>query len=327
MTRTIDDTFSLSIVSPVFNEKDIVPELIKEIHRAIEQIAFPGKLEIVLVNDGSSDGSDDVLDRVAGEFPGQIKVVHLARNFGLETAISAGLDHTTGDAVIVMDSDLQDDPAAIGPFLEKWTEGYDVAYAVRTSRKESFLRRFAFWLFYRGLKLVAEIDLPLDASNFALMDRRVVNQLCAMPERNRYLRGLRAWIGFRQTGVPVPRLARHGEESRLGFRGQWKLAMNALFSFSYVPLFLFRILGIASVFLSVALIFYAVFAKWVMGIDVQSWASLMVAVSFFGGMNLLGLGTLGEYLARVFDEVRARPLYTVERVVQHGANSPDTQAP
>jgi polyisoprenyl-phosphate glycosyltransferase len=314
MARSLDDTFVLSVVSPVYNERDSVRPLFGEIRAALDKSSFPGRLEMIWVNDGSTDGSGAELDAMALEAPGETRVVHLARNFGQEVAIAAGLDHATGHAVAVIDSDLQDDPSALGALLDKWREGYDVVYAVRASREEPAWQRLAFWLFYRGLKRIAAIDLPLDASNFALMDRRVAAQLRAMPERNRYLRGLRAWVGYRQTGVPVARRARSRSRSRLGLRGQWKQAMDAVFSFSYVPLFAFRVLGVLSVGLSVLLILWALYAKLVMNIDVKSWASLMVAVSFFGGMNLLGLGIVGEYLARVFDEVRARPLYTVDRV-------------
>lgn len=316
MERNAGPSSIFSIVSPVYNEEDNIEAFIEEVREAFGKMGFPGSLEIVLVNDGSSDGSSALLDEIAARFPSEIKIVHFARNFGLETAVSAGLDYSSGDTVIVMDSDLQDDPVAFGPLLEKWKEGFDVVYVVRTSREESALRRLAFWAFYRTLRWMANTDLPLDASNFALMDRRIVDRLCSLPEHNRYLRGLRAWLGFKQTGIPIPRRARLSHDTRLGFRGQWRLAMDAVFSFSYAPLFAFRLIGIAAIGSSFLLIFYALFAKLIMGIDLQSWASLMVSISFFGGINMLGLGVLGEYVARMFDEVKGRPLYIVDRVTE-----------
>jgi dolichol-phosphate mannosyltransferase len=167
---------------------------------------------------------------------------------------------------------------------------------------------------------IANIPLPADASNFALMDRRVVEILREMPERNRFLRGLRAWIGFRQTGVPVARRARHSGKTRLGLRGQWKLAMNAVFAFSYVPLFVFRLAGALSILFSVALILWALYYKLIVGLEVKAWASLLIATSFLGGINLFGLGIIGEYVARIHDEVRGRPNYIVHRITRHAAH-------
>jgi len=305
----------IDIIAPVYNERENVRPFIDELWKATELMADDVSCRLVLVNDGSTDGSADELDACARAYPGRMKVVHLARNFGMEAAISAGFDQSTGDAVIVLDSDMQDDPAVFPEFVARWREGYDVVYAVRSSREESVLRRALFWAFYRTLGWIAQVPLPADASNFALMDRRVVDAVRALPERTRFIRGLRAWVGFRQTGVAVPRRARYDGSTRLGLRGQWRLAMNAVFSFSYVPLFLFRLAGTSALILCGFLILWALWCKWVAA-PPQAWASLYITISYLGGVNLLGIGILGEYVARIHDEVKGRPNYVCDRV--HG---------
>ncbi|MBI2422055.1 MAG: glycosyltransferase family 2 protein [Candidatus Hydrogenedentes bacterium] len=303
----------ISVVAPVYNERENIRVFVKEVLIALEALDNPGPHELILVNDGSTDGTEDELDACAKDHPGVLRVLHLARNFGMEPAIEAGLDRARGEAVIVLDSDLQDDPSAFAAFVEKWREGYDVVYAVRSSRQESLPRRALFSLFYRVLGHIAQIDLPVDASNFALIDRNVADALRAMPERNRFLRGLRAWVGYRQIGVPVARRARHAHRTRLGLRGQWKLAMNAIFAFSYVPLFVFRFAGLIALIFSLLLIAWALYYKLVVGLDIKAWASLLIATSFLGGINLLGIGVIGEYVARIHDEVKGRPNYIVRR--------------
>ncbi len=307
----------LSAVAPVYNERENIRSFVAEVLSALQAVNPPGGHELILVDDGSHDGSGGELDACALEYPGVVTAVHLARNFGMEPAISAGLEEATGHAVIVLDSDGQDDPGAFRDFVQKWREGFEVVYAVRASRQESALRRFLFWSFYRVLGRIANIELPPDASNFALMDRCVVDTLRAMPERNRFLRGLRAWVGFRQTGVPVARRERRRGKTRLGLRGQWKLAMNAIFAFSYVPLFLFRLAGLAALGLCAVLILWALYAKLIAGLELRAWASQLITTSFFGGVNLLGLGVIGEYVARIHDEVKGRPNFVVHRVTRH----------
>lgn len=312
-TRTCGPDFLLSIVAPVYNEAEGIEGFVREVREHAEALGSEGRVEIVLVNDGSGDGSAAILDRLAAASPGLLRVVHLARNFGHGAAVAAGLDHARGDAVILMDADFQDDPAAFAPLLAKWKEGFDVVYVERTSRQENPLSRGVFWLFYRVFKWVAATQSPLDAGTFGLMDRRVVDQLGKLPERNRYLPGLRAWVGFRQTGVPIPRRARYDRSTRVGLRGLWTLGMNAIFSFSYVPLFVFRIAGVLSVLLSLVLIAAAVYLHLTRN-DVGPWPAILAATSFLGGINLFGIGLLGEYIARIYDEVKCRPVYVVDRV-------------
>ena len=302
---------TLSIVAPVYNEAAILDEFVAELLACRPKLKTIARYEIVLVDDGSDDGSAEKLDAICAVHGDEIQVIHLARNFGHVAAVAAGLDHASGDAVILMDADLQDDPAAFAGMVEKWREGYAVVYAVRTSRQESTLRRLAFRTFYRLVRLLSDTPIPLDAGNFSLMDRRVVDVIRTLPERNRYLPGLRAWAGFRQVGLPVPRRPRRHSASRVGLRGLWKLSMNAVFSFSYVPLSLFRLIGAMSIGLSALLMAFVLYHKLFTGLALPAWASQMVTISFFGGINIFGIGILGEYIARIYDELKGRPLYVV----------------
>lgn len=304
----------ISVVAPVYNEAKGLERLVQEIRQGLQAAEWTGRWEILLVNDGSVDGSGEMLDELALRYPGEIRVVHLARNFGHTAAVTAGLDHARGQVVILMDSDLQDDPAAFLPMVDKWREGYDVVYAQRTDRQESFVAKLGFWGFYRLISWISDTKLPLDAGNFALMDRCVVDHLRKLPEQNRYLPGLRAWVGHRQIGIPVPRRQRYDNSTRVGYRGLWKLAMNAVFSFSYVPIFLFRAVGLVVVLLSAFLVCFALYHKCITGKAVAAWASQLSSTAFFSGINLLGIGVIGEYVARIYDEVKGRPRYIVERV-------------
>ena len=312
----------ISVVTPVYNERENLDAFVREVCAALADYDY----ELILVNDGSTDGSGAALDALATAHPGVVTAIHLSRNFGMEPAISAGLAASTGAAVIILDADLQDDPAAFKAFIAAWEDGADVAYAVRSSREEFWMRRLLFWGFYRLLSWIANVELPLDASNFALMDRKVVDTLLALPERNRFLRGLRAWAGFQQVGVPVARRKRQHGATRLGLRGQWKLAMNAIFAFSYAPLMLFRFAGALTLVLSAGLIVWALYYKLIAGLEIRAWASQLISISFFGGINILGIGVIGEYVARIHDEVKGRPNYVVQRVTKMQASGGDVAA-
>lgn len=317
MTRRQDGKAPLiSVVAPVYNEAAILRSFVTEVQEVLATRCPPVRWEIVLVDDGSTDGTGELLDDIASNSTSGMKVIHLCRNFGHGPAISAGLDHACGDAVILMDSDLQDDPAAFHAFLEKWLEGYDAVYAVRTSRKGPLPIRFGTSLFYRLVQMISDTAIPRDAGTFSLMDRRLVEVLRSMPERNRFLPGLRAWAGFRQTGVPVPRRARHDGHSRVGIRGLWKLATNAVFSFSYFPLFFLRAFGGVALLCCFALALYVLYDKLILGTAVVAWSSQMITILFFGGMNLLGIGVIGEYVARIYDELKARPTYIIDHITE-----------
>lgn len=310
-----DSEIILSVVIPVFNEVKNIEPLIKEVHAILRDLGLDGQFEFVICNDGSYDGTEEKLDSLVQHYNAHIKVLHLARNFGHGAALIAGLHQTKGDAVIIMDGDMQDDPAAFPVFYEKWKEGYKVVYGVRSSRKESAWMRFLFWLFYRILRRMASMDLPLDAGNFGLMDRQVVETLRTMPERAPYFPGLRAWVGFRQIGIPVPRRARYDEEARVGFCGLFYLASNAVFSFSYVPLFAFRLVGLFALIMAGLLTVYSL-AALAFGGGVSTSLVVTLLVSFFSGVNVLGISIACEYAARMYEESRGRPRYIISRVVE-----------
>ncbi len=314
--RQLDADSLVSVAAPLFNEAEGVETYVKEARESLRALALPCPHEFVLVDDGSTDGTGAKLDALADAHPGEIRVVHLARNFGHASAVAAALDHARGDVVILMDADLQDDPAAFGLFLAKWREGFDVVYARRVLRPEGGLLRGLFWSFYRLLSWLASTEIPIDAGNFALMDRRVVNDLVALRERNRYLPGLRAWVGYRQTGIAIARRERYDKNTRVGLPGLWRLAMNAVFSFSYAPLFFFRLTGLLSIAFCALVILWAFHDKLISNHAVPAWASEVVTVSFLGGLNLLGIGLLGEYIARIYEEVKQRPVYIIDRVTE-----------
>lgn len=314
---------TLSVVIPVFNEERNIPELVSRLRAVLEASV---DFEIVFVNDGSTDGTFELL-RELFEQDKRIKAVHLARNFGHQPAISAGLHAATGDAVITMDGDLQDAPEAIPDFMKRWREGYDVVYAVRASRREPWIKLLAYKTFYRALTLISEIDIPLDSGDFSLMDRRVVDVLNAMPERARFVRGMRSWVGFRQIGVNVPREARYAGQPKYTFRRLLRLALDGFFAFSYRPLQLASLLGLGVSTLAILLAVVLIAIKLFRGVAVPGWTSIMVAVLFLGGVQLISLGILGEYVGRTYDEARARPSYIITSVMGETRLPPETATP
>ena len=308
----------VSVVLPVFNEDGILKELTRQVIDVLEQTGRP--FEVVFVNDGSSDDSRRILDSlVRGDT--RIVAVHLSRNFGHQSAVHAGLQYARGDAVIVMDSDLQDNPDAIARFLEQWEIGYDVVYAQRFNRKESALKRLLFYAFYRVLNAVAENRIPRDAGNFSLLDRRVVDALLELPESDRYFPGLRNWVGFRQTGIPVERDARYDRQARVSLAGLFRLAKTALFSFSAFPLTFFYIIAALSAAVCAVCTSWVLWHKAVTGLAIPGWASMIVTASFFGALNALGISVLGEYVIRIYNQVRSRPLHIVDVVRSQRLNS------
>jgi dolichol-phosphate mannosyltransferase len=302
----------VSIAIPVYNEEQVLDELYRRLKAVLDDTPG-GPHEIVFVDDGSRDGSLEMLAAIAHADP-RVRVVALSRNFGHQAAIAAALDHATGDVVVVMDADLQDTPETIGRFLEKFHEGYDVVYAVRHSRKESWLMRTCYASFYRIIKSLADIDLPLGAGDFALLSRRVVDHLRRSEERHRYLRGLRTWVGYRQIGIPVERAARAAGESKYTLGKLIALAFDGIFSFSTAPLRAATVLGAATVAGSLAFAAFTLYAKLVHGRSPEGFAALVVGITFLSGVQLLFLGVIGEYVGRVYEEVKRRPHYLVDRV-------------
>jgi polyisoprenyl-phosphate glycosyltransferase len=305
-----------SFVIPVFNERESLPEL----HRRLDAVVadLGGEAELIFVDDCSFDGSYELLERLQSADP-RLKVIRFARNFGHQVAITAGLDHANGDAVIVMDADLQDPPEVVPDLVARWQEGYEVVYAVRDERAgEPWLKRTTASWFYRLLRRIANIDVPLDAGDFRLVDRRALDAFRSMRERGRYVRGMFSWVGFRQTGVPYDRDERFAGEPKYSFSKSLRLAGDALISFSNAPLRLALIGGFVVSTLSFLIGISAILAKLTGVFVVPGWASIFVAVSFLGGVQLLLTGMLGLYVARIYDEVKARPLYVVREALGFG---------
>lgn len=303
---------TVSVVLPVFNEVAVLTELNERLQNTLAETNHD--FEIVFVNDGSRDGSSELLDSIAAEYS-NVRVIHFSRNFGHQSALQAGLTAARGDAVVIMDSDLQDGADAIPKFLAKWEDGYQVVYAVRENRKENAIKRALFFSFYRLLKAVSAQNIPCDAGNFGLIDRRVANHIVHLPEQSRFYPGLRHWVGFSQCGVVVERHERHDGQPRVSFWGLLSLARTAVFSFSTLPLTLFYVVAIVSMVVCVGLTGFTLYHKIFTDLAIPGWASGVITASFFGTLNALGIAVLGEYVIRIFDQVRARPQFIIERTV------------
>jgi glycosyltransferase involved in cell wall biosynthesis len=303
--------FSLSVAIPVHNETGVLPELLRRLSSVLDHLSG-GPHQIVFVDDGSTDGTFDILAEAARSDP-RILALSLSRNFGHQAAITAGLDHVTGDAVVVMDGDLQDVPEVIPQFVEKFHNGYDVVYAKRVRRKEPWLLRLCYFLFYRIMTSLSAIQLPLDSGDFGLMSRRVVDHLRRMPEHHRYLRGMRTWVGFRQIGIEVERAERHSGKSKYNLMRLLRLAFDGIFAFSIVPIRAAALLGAFVMFFSVLYVFYALYARFFLQRSPEGFTALIVAVTFLSGMVLFFLGVIGEYVGRIYEEIKARPHYVIGR--------------
>lgn len=304
----------LSVAVPLYNEESGVAELVQRLGDVLASVPG-GPHEMVFVDDGSSDRTFEILEDAAGKDP-RIVAVSLSRNFGHQAALSAAIDHTTGDLVVVMDGDLQDPPEEIPRFLEEQSKGYDVVYARRVRRKEGWLLRLSYFIFYRLIASVSNVRLPLDSGDFALLSRRVVDHLRAIPEHHRYLRGLRTWVGFRQTGIPIERAERAAGKSKYGAIRLLRLAFDGIFAFSMAPLRAASLLGLATIVGSLAFAAYAIYVKLFLGRSPTGFTALIVALALISGVQLLVLGVIGEYLGRVYDETKGRPNYLVGRVVR-----------
>jgi len=301
----------ISVVLPVYNEAEVLPLLLQSVVDSLDGVA---DYEILFINDGSTDCSPQMLDQLAAE-NGRVRVLHFSRNFGHQAAVHAGMTHARGNAVVLMDSDMQDRPDAIPRFIEAWREGYDVVYAIRTDRKESPAKKFLFTAFHRLMSRMASIDLPADAGNFGLVDRRVARQVAAMGESDRYFPGLRSWVGFRQKGIEVERNARYDDQPRVSLSGLGRLAKTAIFSFSSFPLSIFYVISISAMVVFLGLSCFSLYCKLVIHEATPGWTSHILVGSFFGALNAMGICILGEYIIRIYDQVRGRPLYLIDRTV------------
>lgn len=300
-----------TIIAPVFNEVESLDILYERISQVMDTTGEPW--ELVLVDDGSTDGSTDKM-RILAQKDNRVRPVIFARNFGHQIAVTAGLDYARGDAVVIIDADLQDPPEVILDLIAKWREGFEVVYAVRTERVgETWFKKFTASLFYRLIFRITDVKIPLDTGDFRLLDRKVVDVMCSMRERHRFLRGMAAWVGFTQTGVGYKREARFAGATKYPFKKMFKLALNAITGFSYFPLQLATYVGFIAAGISAIAIPLVVIARLMGNGTFLGQATTLIAVLFLGGVQLICLGILGEYIGRIYDEVKGRPLYIVSQ--------------
>jgi glycosyltransferase involved in cell wall biosynthesis len=303
----------ISVVIPVYNEEENLRTLYSRLTGVLTGIGL--KYEIVFVDDGSDDQSPSILLQLATE-DACVMSIRLARNFGHQAAISAGLDYSRGGIVSVMDADLQDPPEVLPQFINKLREGYDVVYAIREQRKEGWLKCLAYATFYKLLQRISNIQIPLDAGDFCVMDRRVVDLLVSMPERNRFVRSMRSWVGFSQVGLPYERHVRYAGQPKYTVRQLIYLALDGLVSFSYMPLRAITILGFTVSLLSLSVALFYFVKKLTYGIGLPGFTTLVVAIFFLAGIQLMTIGVIGEYVGRISEEVKQRPLYIVRQVTK-----------
>lgn len=299
-----------SIVIPLYNEEENLTSLYDRLTKVMHN--RQGNYEFIIINDGSNDRSPFILSQLADKDP-HIKVLHFSRNFGHQMAVSAGLTYSSGEYVAVIDADLQDPPEILPYFFKKLDEGYDTVYAVRKNRKENPLLRFAYSVYYRLLRLVSETDIPVDSGDFAVMRRHVVEAINRLPERNRYVRGLRTWVGFRQIGMIYERDARFKGKSKYSLKKLFKLAFDGIFSFSYVPfrfMFYMGIIALLSSFSGTLFVLYQKFFTTNYS-GVPGFATTIILIVFIGGLQLFSMGMTGEYIKRIYDEIKGRPQYII----------------
>jgi dolichol-phosphate mannosyltransferase len=296
-----------SIIAPIFNELENLPVLYERISEVMGKTGETW--ELILVDDGSTDGSTDLIKELAKKDEKVIPII-FARNFGHQIAVTAGLDYSNGEAVVIIDSDLQDPPEVILELVKKWKEGFEVVYAVRADREgETWFKTFTASFFYRIIYQITDIKIPMDTGDFRLMDRKVVNVMNSMREHHRFLRGMSAWVGFKQIGVEYKRAARLTGTTKYPFKKMLKLALTAITGFSYVPLQLATYLGFISAAISIIAIPIVIILRISGSNSFFGQATTLIAVLFFGGVQLISLGILGEYIGRIYDEVKGRPLY------------------
>ncbi len=311
----------ISVAIPIYNEQDVIPELIRRVTAALDNLPG-GPHQIVFVDDGSSDDSLEILKNAANT-DDRLLVVSFSRNFGQQPAYAAALEYVDGDAVVLMDGDLQDPPEQIKTLLNKFNDGYEVVYAVRVNRKEHILKRFCYNVFYRMIQRLSPTPLPRDSGDFSIMSYRIAKLLASDADRHRYLRGIRSWVGFKQIGVEIDREERNAGKTKYTLKKLFKLAADGIFSFSLIPLRLATLIGSLSVLVALLLAAFAVYAKLTpeerlpefMNKIPPGFTAITVAVSFFAGVQLMFLGVVGEYVGRVFEEVKGRPSFIVDQVI------------
>lgn len=317
----------LSVVIPCYNEEEVIGETIKRLKTFCAELVNLD-VELIFVDDGSRDRTRELLKNYALA-DSRVRVIGFARNFGHQIAVTAGIDAACGDAVVLIDADLQDPPEVVHEMVAKWREGYDVVYGTRTERPgESVFKLATARCFYRLLNKLSDVPIPLDTGDFRLMSRSVVDTLRSMPERDRFVRGMVSWVGFKQTALPYKRAERFAGESKYPLRKMLRFATDGILSFSTKPLQLSVGLGMLSSTLALAGIVYAIWLRLFTNIWVEGWTALMVAVLFLGGVQLICVGILGEYIGRIYNEVKSRPLYVVQEYVGFNQDGPEmTRSP
>jgi polyisoprenyl-phosphate glycosyltransferase len=302
-------TITYSIIAPIFNEFENLPVLYRRVKEVMDSTGE--NWELILVDDGSSDNSTERIRELAA-MDERLRPIIFARNFGHQIAVTAGLDYARGQAVVIIDADLQDPPEVILDLIKKWKEGYEVVYAVRAERQgESWFKLFTASLFYRLIYRITDVKIPLDTGDFRLIDRKVVDVMSSMREKHRFLRGMGAWVGFKQIGVEYKREARYSGETKYPFNKMLKLALNAITGFSYFPLQVATYFGFISAGIAILAIPVVILERLTGSQAFYGQATTLIAVLFFGGVQLISLGILGEYIGRIYDEVKGRPLYIV----------------
>ena len=309
----------ISVVIPVFNEETNVKEMYGRCSKVMRENSY--FYEIIFVDDGSTDDTLKRLKEIATN-DDNVKILSLSRNFGHQLAVTAGLDHAVGDAVVIIDGDVQDPPELIPDMIDKWRQGYQLVYAKRSKRQgEGIFKKITAFLFYRIIRLLTTTDIPVDTGDFRLIDRVVVDSLKNMRERNRFIRGLVSWVGFRQTGVQFERKERLSGEPKYTLKKMIRFALNAIFSFSDKPLKIATVVGLLSSALGLIMIFWGLYSKFFMPeTTVKGWTSVFVAVLFLGGVQLFAIGIIGEYISRIYDESKGRPLYIIAEKINYGKN-------
>jgi glycosyltransferase involved in cell wall biosynthesis len=318
----------ISLVIPCYNEQEVLPALYSRLTTAAATWDTP--YEVIVIDDGSHDESWNILNTFR-ETDNRWKILRFSRNFGHQTAISAGIWHASGDCVIIMDADLQDPPEFLEQMIAQWKSGYEVVYAIREKRKENIIKRFSYSAFYRILARIANINIPLDSGDFCLLDRKVVDVMNSMPEKNRFVRGLRSWIGFRQIGVTYERDARAAGTVKYTVPKLMRLALDGIFSFSTTPLKLSTYLGFLSSLFALIGIIHTLFQRlWLSREEfaqLRGYSTILITILFLGGVQLISIGIIGEYLGRIFDEVKSRPTWIIRDAIGFETDSAPTVPP
>lgn len=309
MPKTTIHKKLISCVVPIYNEESLIAEFIDALEKTLKNLAYP--YEIVLIDDGSHDNSQTIINQLKNNHT--FRYVRFSRNFGKEKALSAGLDLARGDAVILLDGDFQHPLELLSEFIKKWEEGYDMVYAVRTNRSdESWLKRTCAKAFYHLASRINRVNIPANAGDFRLLDRKIVNALQKLPERNRFMKGLYSWVGFKQVAIPFEVQPRKSGTSQWNFYSLLDLAITGITSFTAFPLRMIAVGGVSVSFIALLYGFWIIISTLMFGKQTAGWATIVTAISFFGGLQLFALGVVGEYIGRVFDEVKHRPHYIID---------------